>query len=98
VTIEWEAVQAAPADTLVELTLRDSAGQIVEDEREVLLGGRSTQLEPGWWLSWVGAIAVPRSIQPGNYEVVVRLRDRVNRRLGFEAPIDWVTVPPESRD
>lgn len=97
VTIEWEAVQGVPADTLVELSLRTADGRIVEEEREPLLGGRTVVLEPGWWMSWVGGIQVPPGLEPGSYQVVVRLRDRVNRRLGSEVPVGVLEVEAAAR-
>lgn len=93
VTVEWEAVQGVQADTLIELSLRRPGGEVIEDEREPLLGGRLT-LEPGWWVVWVGGVHAPADLAPGRYDVVLRLRDRVNRRLGEEHPIGQVEIQP----
>jgi hypothetical protein len=89
--VEWEAVQPVPADTLVEVGIRDLAGGAIEDEREPLLGGREL-LEPGWWMSWVGGVRLPARLEPGEYQLYVRLRDRVNRRLTEEIPVGTVQV------
>ena len=91
VTIEWEAEQPVPGDELIELSLRDRDGRVVEEEREPLLGGRAL-LESGWWLSWVGGVRTPAALAPGDYGVVVRLRDRVNRRLGPEVQVGTIRI------
>jgi 4-amino-4-deoxy-L-arabinose transferase-like glycosyltransferase len=90
-TLEWEAVESGPSDLMVDLILRSSDGQTADDEREPLLGGRTT-LEPGWWQFWVGAVRVPTRATPGDYQVVVQLRDRSNRRLGEDAVVGTVRV------
>lgn len=91
VAIEWEAVAPVPADNRVSLLLRRSDGQLLDEERETLFGGREL-LEPGWWMFWVGGVRVLENAAPGDYTMLVQLRDRVNRRLSAESPVGTVRV------
>ena len=85
-TLELESVADAAQDPRVQLSLVDSAGRVVDQELEPLVG---TAKRPRW-IFWVGALTVPRDAKVSSYDVQVALADARGRALS--SPVRLGTI------